>query len=127
MKNQKLYDYLKSKDPEDLNIIERDMLRDWGNEEIYGPWTEHRENDWDASTGFKFYKSYYLIRTNDESTEIDNISFFKKITNQWRRIFKVPVGSMSVKKAKKKLSELRNMHKTKIIKGKTWDESANLP
>lgn len=112
MKNQRLYDYLKSKDPEKLDDLEKDMLRDWGNEEIYGPWTEHRTDDWDVSTGFKIYKSYYLISTDNNSPNIDNyypeinISFFNKITNQWRKVFKVPVGIMSVKKARKRLSEL---------------------
>lgn len=95
MKNQRLYDYLKSKDLEDLNPIEKDMLRDWGNEEIYGPWTEHRTDDWDASTGFKIYKSYYLISTNDELADIsilksghDEIPLARRILNKWHDLIK---------------------------------------
>ena len=51
-----------------------DIKRDWGNPEIYGPWTEELEkNDPPREPGtFKFYKSYYLITRKSDKPEIES-------------------------------------------------------
>jgi len=54
--------------------FKKQLKRDWGNPEIFGPWTKELEkNDPPLEPGtFKFYKSYYLITTKNKSeTEID--------------------------------------------------------
>ena len=56
-----------------MGFIE-DIKRDWGNPEIYGPWTKELEkiNPPREPGTFKFYKSYYLITTNKQP-EIDEL------------------------------------------------------
>jgi len=74
MRHQELYDALIKAKPEDLTEFEKDLLRDWGNPDIYGPWTEqeNRTDGWDPSVGFKFYKSYYMMHfSNDKKVIID--------------------------------------------------------
>jgi hypothetical protein len=43
----------------------KNLMEDWGKEDVYGPWTKH-END----GKLRFYKSYYMI-TDDKSPTID--------------------------------------------------------
>jgi hypothetical protein len=73
MRHQEFYEYLKNKKPEDLTEFEKDLLRDWGNPDIYGPWTEPEIN---LKPGvFKFHKSYYLVdfaNEGNEQTKIDS-------------------------------------------------------
>lgn len=74
MRNQKLYDTLKKR--EELNMLsdfDKDLLRDWGNEEIFGPWTDLEEGSkFYKNTGkFKFYKSYYLVDIGNEPANIE--------------------------------------------------------
>jgi len=49
--------------------FKENLERDWGNPEIYGPWTKELEkNNPPREPGtFKFYKSYYLITTNKQA------------------------------------------------------------
>jgi len=70
MRHQEFYNALKNAKPEDLTEFEKDLLRDWGNEEIFGPWTEFNTIS-DSSGNFKFYKSYYLVDFGHEQTKID--------------------------------------------------------
>lgn len=35
----------------------KDLMRDWGKDDIYGPWTKHKKDD----GKLRFYKSYYMI------------------------------------------------------------------
>jgi len=42
------------------------LMKDWGKEDIYGPWTVIDKNN----TKIPYYKSYYLITTN-KSPNID--------------------------------------------------------
>jgi len=46
--------------------IADDLKRDWGNPEIFGPWTKELEKYYVPFPPgwFKFYKSYWLITTN---------------------------------------------------------------
>jgi hypothetical protein len=98
MRHQEFYDYLKSKNPEDLSEFQRDLLRDWGDPDIFGPWTEIEENShWDPSVGFKFYKSYYLVDFGSEQAVIDSWtgdfdqspkkeSLKEKLHNEWKKL-----------------------------------------
>jgi len=53
-----------------------DLKRDWGDPDIYGPWTT--DDDWKTKDGIKFFKSYYLISTN----ETPNIDILKIENNE---------------------------------------------
>jgi len=90
MRNKKIYENLIAKKPEDLNSLEKDLLEDWGKEDVCGPWTEHNNDAWDPSVGFKFYKKYYLITYNDNKpAKIDSLfkpSLIKRIV---KKIFKM--------------------------------------
>lgn len=68
MKNEKLYNYLKTK--EDLTPFEKSLLEDWGKEDIFGPWTEYEQP---KDKTFKFYKSYYILDGGNKVTLIDNL------------------------------------------------------
>jgi len=59
-----------------MGTFKEDLERDWGNPEIYGPWTKELEkNDPPLPPGkFKFYKKYYLIDKFSEEIEIEQIS-----------------------------------------------------
>jgi hypothetical protein len=35
----------------------RDLMNDWGKDEVYGPWTKYKKDDGKPP----YYKSYYLI------------------------------------------------------------------
>ena len=89
MRNQKIYENLKSKKPEDLNPFAKDLLEDWGKEDVYGPWTEPNTDAWDPSVGFKFHRKYYLITYNDnKSAKID--SFPKpSLIKRFKKLFKM--------------------------------------
>ena len=59
------------------------LERDWGNPDIYGPWTKELEKyfvplppGW-----FKFYKSYWLISTN-KTPSIDCLPGFNDIKEE---------------------------------------------
>lgn len=40
------------------------MMEDWGKEDVYGPWTKPYKPK--PNEPLKFYKSYYMITTNDK-------------------------------------------------------------
>ena len=44
------------------------LNEDWGNPDIWGPWTVP-----DPSEGLKFYKSYYFITDNSKPTIIPGL------------------------------------------------------
>jgi len=46
------------------NKFIENLKRDWGKEDVFGPWTK------DDGKVLKFYKSYYLI-TDDKETNIN--------------------------------------------------------
>jgi len=74
MRNQKLYDSLKKREENGtLSEFGKDLLRDWGNDDIFGPWTDLDEGSkFYKKTGtFKFYKSYYLVDIGDEPANIE--------------------------------------------------------
>ena len=72
MRNQKLYDSLKKKEKNgNLSEFESDLLKDWGNDNIFGPWTEF-ETEREPST-FKFYESYYLVDISNEQANTDTL------------------------------------------------------
>lgn len=50
------------------NKFQRDLNRDWGRKDIFGPWTKVDKD----SKELKFYKSYYLI-TDDKPVNIEHI------------------------------------------------------
>jgi len=35
----------------------KDLMRDWGKDDVYGPWTKYKKDD----GKLRFYKSYYII------------------------------------------------------------------
>jgi hypothetical protein len=99
VRHQELYERLKNKDPKELSSLEKDLLRDWGNPDIFGPWTELEENShWDPSVGFKFYKYYYLIDFGDKPAQIDTFPVFQqpfkkekeslgeRMTKRWQKL-----------------------------------------
>ena len=43
------------------------LMRDWGKEDVYGPWTKNKKDN-----KLHFYKSYYFI-TTEGSPKIDII------------------------------------------------------
>ena len=54
--------------------FKEDIERDWGDPDIYGPWTKELEKYYVPFPPgwFKFYKSYYLITyKNDRGPKID--------------------------------------------------------
>lgn len=55
--------------------FKEDLERDWGDPDIYGPWTAELEKDNPPLPPgkFKFYKSYYLITGNKQAI-IDNFN-----------------------------------------------------
>lgn len=76
MKNKRTYNNLKKLEKlGTLSDFGRDLLRDWGNPEIYGPWIEqeNKTDNWDPSVGFKFYKSYYFINSSNKPAKIDSL------------------------------------------------------
>jgi hypothetical protein len=46
----------------------KNLMRDWGKDDVYGPWTKYKKDD----GKLRFYKSYYMI-TDDKPTTIDLI------------------------------------------------------
>ncbi len=74
MRHQELYDHLKNKNPKDLSEFDKDLLRDWGNSDIFGPWTEESISAIDSSGKFKFFKAYFLVDIGNEQTKIDTIN-----------------------------------------------------
>ena len=62
--------------------FKEDIERDWGDPEIYGPWTKELEKDLPPLPPgeFRFYKSYYLI-TDNKPAVID--SFKPGTTESW--------------------------------------------
>lgn len=52
------------------NLFVKEMLKDWGKEDIYGPWTKQ----WKEGDSFTFHKSFYLI---DYDGPVPNIEIFE--------------------------------------------------
>ena len=51
------------------NIFVQDLLKDWGKEDVYGPWTKpYKEGD-----KMTFYKSFYLIDYDDTAPNLECI------------------------------------------------------
>ena len=46
----------------------KNLMRDWGKDDVYGPWSKYKKDD----GKLRFYKSYYMI-TDDKPTTIDLI------------------------------------------------------
>ena len=44
--------------------MKRQLMEDWGRDDVYGPWSKNEEVD--LSRPLKFYKSYWLITDNRE-------------------------------------------------------------
>jgi hypothetical protein len=40
------------------------LMRDWGKEDVLGPWTTEKDK-YDENGNLKFFKSFYLITTNE--------------------------------------------------------------
>lgn len=73
MINKKMYNNLKKQEKlGTLSDFGKNLLRDWGKPDIYGPWTEESISTSDSSGNFKFYKSYYLISYGDKPATIDD-------------------------------------------------------
>ena len=52
-----------------MNEFYKQLMEDWGKEDVFGPWTKHLKKK-DDDNEYKFYKSYYLI-TYDSDKEVD--------------------------------------------------------
>jgi len=70
---KKIFDFRKiiDEDLDKISICEQ-LKNDYGNPDIYGPWTKP-EDCVDENGKIKFFKSYWLITTNDKSPEIKSI------------------------------------------------------
>ena len=65
-----IHQELLNADPNTLNEFQKCLLRDWGKPDVYCYlWTKDAQPT--EADQFHFYKSYYLITTNDKSPEID--------------------------------------------------------
>lgn len=51
----------------------KNLMRDWGKDDVYGPWTKYKKDD----GKLRFYKSYYLIDGDGEP----DIDLFKGTDN----------------------------------------------
>lgn len=51
----------------------KNLMRDWGKDDVYGPWTKYKKDD----GKLRFYKSYYLIDGGGEP----DINFLKGTDN----------------------------------------------
>ena len=78
-----------------MGSFREDLERDWGNPEIYGPWTaELEKNNPPAEPGtFKFYKSYYFItysRNENKPAKIkpfNTENYENRRNRNWKNIF----------------------------------------
>jgi hypothetical protein len=68
---KKLFNFSKSieENLDNMTVCER-LKNDYGDPDVYGPWTKSEECV-DKNGKIKFFKSYWLITTNDKSPEID--------------------------------------------------------
>lgn len=69
-----MYESLKRREKEGtLSDFGKNLLKDWGNKDIFGPWTEDSELKPDKPGTFKFFKSYYLIDDFSKEAKIDTL------------------------------------------------------
>ena len=54
-------------------IFYKNLIKDWGRDDVYGPWTKHKDDG-----KIPFYKSYYMITDNKQP----NIDLFKETKEQ---------------------------------------------
>lgn len=81
---QKIFNFSKEieNDLDQMTICER-LKNDYGDPDVYGPWTKS-EDCVDKNGKLKFFKSYWLISTNNKSPEIDvfNKDYLLKIRKE---------------------------------------------
>lgn len=64
IKASKLYFIIYSIFKRNKSNLYKDLLRDWGKDDVYGPWTKYKDKKVDGQ--IRFYKSYYLIDGNEK-------------------------------------------------------------
>jgi hypothetical protein len=82
---QKIFNFSKEieNDLDQMTICER-LKNDYGDPDVYGPWTKS-EDCVDKNGKLKFFKSYWLISTNDKEPKIDKFESDREILLKIRK------------------------------------------